>query len=53
MYSVTAYTVALGGQVVIVFAIGLKVRVIKSSRGDGFLSTTFFRGEVKPAVPCF
>jgi hypothetical protein len=44
--------------VVIVFAIGPKVRGFRPREDDGFVReikvriTTFFGGEVKPAVPC-
>jgi hypothetical protein len=44
--------------VVIVFAIGPKVRGLKLGRGrrifkgDKISSTTFFGGKVKPSAPC-
>jgi hypothetical protein len=50
--------VALGGLVVIVLAIGPKVRVFKPGRapwifnGYKIRSTTSFGWEVKPSVPC-
>jgi hypothetical protein len=49
--------VVLGGVIVIVLAIGPKVRGFKPAESDGFLraieirSTTFFGGELKPLAP--
>jgi hypothetical protein len=52
------FKVSLGGIVVMVLAIGLKLTGSNPAEGDGLLvaikihSTTSFGGEVKPSSPC-